>query len=51
MESPGDHYFQSDEAVDAVLVSCEPVPLVFPLQRPGTFTKAIRVVAWVQRFI
>ena len=51
MESPGDHSFQSDEAVDAALVSCEPVPPVFPLERWGTFTKAIRVVAWVQRFI
>ena len=51
MESPGDHSFQSDEAVDAALVSCEPLPPVFSLERWGTFTKAIRVVAWVQRFI
>ena len=51
MESPGDHSFQSDEAVDAALVSCEPVPAVFPLEQWGTFTKAIRVVAWVQCFI
>ena len=51
MESPGDHSFQSDEAVDAALVSCEPLPPVFPLEWWGTFTKAIRVVAWVQRFI
>ena len=51
IESPGDHSFQSDEAVDAALVSCEPVPPVFLLERWGTFTKTIRVVAWVQRFI
>ena len=50
MESPGDHSFQSDEAVDAALVSCEPVPPVFPLERWGTFTKAIRLVAWVRMF-
>ena len=50
MESPSDHTFQSDEAVD-VLLSCEPVPPVFPLERWGTFTKVFRVVAWVQRFI
>ena len=39
MESPGDHYFQSDEAVDAALVSCEPVPPVFPLERWGLSQK------------
>ena len=47
IESPGDHSFQSEEAVDAAWVLCEPVLL----GRWGTFTKAIRVVAWVQRFI
>ena len=51
MESPGDHSFQSEEAVDAALVPCEPVPPLFPLEQWGTFTKAIRVVSWVQRFI